>query len=78
MEMEKVKVYFIPNLKHHCNSEIFLENLMETEKNTIILTLGLPGQTVPGTDQEKSISYFNDFDCRSFIHTWLWVMLWYG
>ncbi len=37
--MEKVRVYFIPNLKHRCKAEIFLEDLMETEKNTILLTL---------------------------------------
>lgn len=39
MEMEKVRVYFIPNLKDHCNTETFLENQMGTEKNTILLTL---------------------------------------
>ena len=39
MGMEKVRVYFFPNLKHHCKAEIFLEDLMETEKNTILLTL---------------------------------------
>ena len=37
--MEKVRVYFIPNLKHHCKAGIFLEDLMETEKNTILFTL---------------------------------------
>ena len=39
MEMEKVRVYFIPNLKHHCKAGIFLEVLMETKKNTILFTL---------------------------------------
>lgn len=37
--MEKVRVYFIPNLKYHYKAEIFLEDLMETEKNTILFKL---------------------------------------
>ena len=37
--MEKVKHYFIPNLKYHCKAGIFLEDQMETEKNTILFTL---------------------------------------
>ena len=35
--MEKVRVYFIPSLKHNCNTEIFLDD--QIERNTILLTL---------------------------------------
>ena len=38
MEMEKVRVYIIPILKHNCILNL-LDDQMETERNTILFTL---------------------------------------